>query len=96
MNLINSVLKKGFVIVILLIVGITMSFGVMTDEVSAASKKPAKVKITSIQSYDYNAVKITWKKAKNTKKYQSISTPIPANGQRTDFLLNNNKYNNCS
>lgn len=70
MNLVKNVIKKGFVIAILLVVGITMSFGVTTDEVSAASKKPSKVKITSIQSYDYNSVKITWKKAKNTKKYQ--------------------------
>lgn len=70
MNLLNTIVKKVFVISILFIVGITMSFGVMTDDVAAASKKPSKVKITSIQSYDYNAIKITWKKATNAKKYQ--------------------------
>ncbi len=40
------------------------------DEVSAASKKPSKVTISSAKSADYNAVKVVWKKTKNAKQYQ--------------------------
>ena len=53
-----------------LVAGMVFNFSVGVDEVSAATKKPSKVTISSIGSYDYNAVKITWKKAKYAKKYQ--------------------------
>lgn len=57
-------------LVILLAMVIAFAFSVTTaDEVSAASK-PAKVKITSIKSVNYNAIKVTWGKVKNAKKYQ--------------------------
>ena len=55
-------------LVILLAMVIAFAFSVTTaDEVSAASK-PAKVKITSIKSVNYNAIKVTWGKVKNAKK----------------------------
>ena len=65
-------LSRVVTLAIAFIVGVTMVFGtgIGVDEVSAASKKPSKVTISKIESYDYNAVKITWKKAKNAKKYQ--------------------------
>jgi len=67
---VKNVLKKSFVLMIMFIVGLTMTFGVTTEDVSAATKKPSKVTITGVKSYDYNAVKITWKATKNAKKYQ--------------------------
>lgn len=41
-----------------------------TGEASAATKKPAKVSLTGVSSADYNAIKITWKKANAAEKYQ--------------------------
>lgn len=61
--------RRVLVLLIALIVAGTMSFGV-TCEDSLAASKPAKVVISSIASTNYNAIKITWKKAKNAKKYQ--------------------------
>ena len=58
-----------------MIVAGTMVLGTGTYEVSAASKKPYKVTISSCKSYDYNAVKITWKQAKYAKKYQVYRAP---------------------
>ena len=51
-------------------IAITMSLIILPDEVYAAAKKPSQVVLTSVKSTDYNAVKITWNKAKNAKKYQ--------------------------
>lgn len=53
-------------IVMTLMVGVSFT---VIDEVSAASK-PSKVIISSAKSADYNAVKVTWKKAQNATSYQ--------------------------
>lgn len=66
----KNILKKCMLTLIAIVVAGAMVFSVGTDEVAAATKKPDKVTISSCKSYDYNAVKITWKKAKNAKKYQ--------------------------
>lgn len=66
----KNILKKCMLTLIAIVVAGAMVFSVGTDEVVAATKKPDKVTISSCKSYDYNAVKITWKKAKNAKKYQ--------------------------
>ncbi len=62
--------KRMICLVMALVVCTVMLLGSMTEEVSAATKKPSKVVLTSVKSVDYNAVKITWKKASNAKKYQ--------------------------
>ncbi len=56
--------------VMCMLLALAMFCTVFADETYAASKKPARVSITSVKSADHNAVKITWKKAKNAKKYQ--------------------------
>lgn len=61
--------KKILILLISLIVGISFSFTIGTENTYAASK-PSKVTISSIGSADYNAIKVTWKTAKNAKKYQ--------------------------
>jgi len=43
---------------------------VLPDEVSAATKTPGKVTLSSVASSDYNAIKISWKKSTNAKKYE--------------------------
>lgn len=63
-------IKKIFIINIGLILGILFFFNGNSLEVSAASKKPSKVVINSVKSSDYNAIKVTWKKASNAEKYQ--------------------------
>ncbi len=62
-------LQSVFAIMLLAVVAFSLSLP-GADETYAASSKPAKVVIKSAVSTDYNAVKITWKKAKNAKKYQ--------------------------
>jgi len=52
------------------LLSITVLFGKASFEVQAAAKKPSKVVLTSVKSSDYNAIKITWKKASNAQKYQ--------------------------
>lgn len=63
-------LKKRLCTMIALMAGIMLSAGFTAEEVSAASRKPGKVVLTSVKSSDYNAVKITWKRAKYAGKYQ--------------------------
>lgn len=62
--------KRMVCLMMALVVCTVMLLGTATEEVSAATKKPSKVVMTSAKSIDYNTVKITWKKAGNTKKYQ--------------------------
>jgi len=71
----RNILKRCMLMLIAMIVAGTMVLGTGTDEVSAASKKPYKVTISSCKSYDYNAVKLTWKQAKYAKKYQVYRAP---------------------
>jgi len=66
----NRVIKHSFIIIICLVTCIAFVFHNNNEVSYAASKKPSKVVITSVKSADYNAIKITWKKAKNAKKYQ--------------------------
>ncbi len=61
--------RSVITIMIAMIVGIAFSSAAPV-EVSAAVKTLAKVSITSVKSTDYNAVKITWKKASNAKTYE--------------------------
>lgn len=58
---------------LLMVVAVLVAFSYIATEpieVYAAGKKPSKVTINSVKSVDYNAVKITWKKASNAKKYE--------------------------
>lgn len=43
---------------------------VIPAEAVAAPRTPAKVATVKVQSHNYNSVKISWSKAKNTKKYR--------------------------
>jgi len=61
-------IQKIFLTAIAIIIGLAL-FGTPLD-VAAADKKPGKVTISSALSDDYNAVKITWKKANYAKKYE--------------------------
>lgn len=77
-------------VMIAMIVGI--AFAAATPmEVSAASKTPAKVTITAAKSVDYNAVKITWKKAKNAKQYQ-VYRATSKNGKYTKVKTTKSAY----
>ncbi len=77
-------------LMIAMIVGV--AFAAATPmEVSAASKTPAKVTITAAKSVDYNAVKITWKKAKNAKQYQ-VYRATSKNGKYTKVKTTKSAY----
>ncbi|MDO4383444.1 MAG: CAP domain-containing protein [Eubacteriales bacterium] len=49
---------------------IIMPLSMETGSVSAATKKPSKVTLTSVSSAGSTSISIKWKKAKNAKKYQ--------------------------
>ena len=63
-----KIIQKSFLTAIAIIIGLAL-FGTPLN-VAAADKKPGKVTISSTLSADYNAVKITWKKADYAKKYE--------------------------
>ena len=49
---------------------IIMPLSMETGSVSAATKKPSKVTLTSVSSAGSTSISIKWKKSKNAKKYQ--------------------------
>lgn len=58
-------------VMLAIMVGIGFSITLATDEVSAASKTPTKVKSISVSSnYANGGVTVKWSKAKNVKSYQ--------------------------
>ena len=61
-------IQKSFLTAIAIIIGLALFWAPLN--VAAADKKPGKVTISSAVSADYNAVKITWKKADYAKKYE--------------------------
>ena len=66
----HSKLSSSILSVLLAIV-ICFSMILLTPEKSyAATKKPSKVILSTVKSIDHNAIKISWKKANNAKKYQ--------------------------
>lgn len=66
----KKTLCKSMILCVMALLCITILGGRASLETQAAAKKPAKVVLTSVQSNDYNAIKITWKKAANAKEYQ--------------------------
>ncbi len=61
----------GKVIVFMMVLAVMFTYSVMPmNNAYAASKKPAKVTVSSAKSTSTSAVKITWKKAKNARTYQ--------------------------
>ena len=62
-HILRSVLLAG--VIMMLVMGVFSM-----ESTYAATKKPAKVVLQKVASHDYNAVKLTWKKAANAKKYQ--------------------------
>jgi len=66
----KTMMTRFTTVAMAVIVAVAMVVVGTAVEVSAASKGPSKVTITSVKSVDYNAVKVTWKKAKNAKKYE--------------------------
>lgn len=68
MGKIMSKIQKSFLIATVLMIGLALFWTPINA--AAADKKPGKVTISSISSADYNAVKITWKKADYAKKYE--------------------------
>lgn len=63
-----KIIQKSFLTAIAIIIGLALFWTPLN--VAAADKKPGKVTISSAVSADYNAVKITWKKADYAKKYE--------------------------
>ena len=65
----SSWLRKISVMLMALAIMIAYSAAPMNQSY-AASKKPAKVKISSVKAVSSSSVKVTWKKASNAKKYE--------------------------
>ncbi len=57
-------------LILCLIIAFMVVVAFTPESTYAATVKPSKVVITKASSYSHNTVKITWKKAKNAKKYQ--------------------------
>ena len=65
----SSWLRKMSVLLMALAIMIAYS-AVPMNQSYAASKKPAKVKVSSLKAVSSSSVKVTWKKASNAKKYE--------------------------
>ena len=66
----TSLMSKVMVIMLALAVVFTYSVMPMNQVYAASAKKPAQVKILKVSAASSSAIKVTWKKAKNAKKYQ--------------------------
>ena len=66
----RNVLKRSTAILMMAAVMITMSFALTGEDTFAASKAPAKPKITKATVVNNNAVQLKWSKAKNAAKYK--------------------------
>ena len=66
----SSLMSKFMVLLLAFAVVFTYSVMPMNQAYAASAKKPAKVKISSVKATSASAIKVTWKKAKNAKKYQ--------------------------
>lgn len=63
--------KKRITRILVILMAIMLISGIATpSDVSAATRRPYKVTVTSIKSVDHNAIMLKWKKAKYAKKYQ--------------------------
>lgn len=65
----STLMSRVMVFLMVLAVMVTYS-AVPMNQAFAASKKPAKVVVSSAKATSVSTVKLTWKKAKNAKKYQ--------------------------
>ena len=66
----SSLMSK--VLIFILAIAVVFAYSVMpvSQAYAASAKKPAKVKISSAKAITSSSVKLTWKKAKNAKKYE--------------------------
>ncbi len=60
---------KRIALMLIMTVAMTFTLAIPQDAL-AATKTPSKVATVKVSSYDYNKVKISWSKAKNSKKYR--------------------------
>ena len=66
----SSLMSKFMVLLLAFAVVFTYSVMPMNQAYAASAKKPAKVTIKTAKAASASSVKVTWKKAKNAKKYQ--------------------------
>ncbi|MDO5491399.1 MAG: hypothetical protein Q4F96_03235, partial [Bacillota bacterium] len=62
-------MKRGRVMVFLLILFVAVAFGI-PEGADAASKKPGKVKSLKVSSIAFNSVSLSWGKSAKAKKYE--------------------------
>ena len=62
-------MRRKLTVISALLLAIMLSFSMIQPTYAASSKKPAAPKITSA-TVNGNSITITWKKAKNAKKYE--------------------------
>ncbi|MGI6766215.1 MAG: CAP domain-containing protein [Lentihominibacter sp.] len=62
--------KNLIILVLILIVGTTFTFGFVQDNSFAAVRKPAKVSKLYAESYSTSQIKLSWSKAKRAKTYR--------------------------
>ena len=66
----SSLMSKFMVLLLAFAVVFTYSVMPMNQAYAASAKKPAKVAIKTAKAASASSVKVTWKKAKNAKKYE--------------------------
>ena len=66
----STLMSKVMVLVLTLAVVFTYSVMPMSQAYAASAKKPAKVTLSSAKAVTSSSVKLTWKKAKDAKKYE--------------------------
>ena len=66
----SSLMSKFMVLLLAFAVVFTYSVMPMNQAYAASAKKPAKVTIKTAKAASASSVKVTWKKAKNAKKYE--------------------------
>lgn len=65
----SSLMSK--LLVFMLAFAVVFTYSVLPmNQAFAASKKPGKVKLSSVKATSSSTIKVTWKKASNAKKYQ--------------------------
>lgn len=76
----SPLMSKMTVLVLALAVVFTYSVMPMSQAYAASAKKPAKVTLSSAKAVSTSSVKLTWKKAKNAKKYQIYASKKKTKG----------------